>query len=66
LVGLIYQNITGVAPDTATLNQFAGMLDRGELTNGQLGVMAADVSLNLTNIDIVGLAQTGIGYLPVM
>ena len=66
VVGLIYQNITGVAPDTATLNQFAGMLDRGELTNGQLGVMAADVSLNLTNIDIVGLAQTGIGYLPVM
>ncbi|MDO8271785.1 MAG: Ig-like domain-containing protein [Gammaproteobacteria bacterium] len=66
VVGLIYQNLTSVAPDTATLNQYAGMLDRGELTSGQLGVLAADVSLNLTNIDIVGLAQTGIGYIPVV
>lgn len=62
VVGLIYQNLAGVAPDAATLSQFAGMLDRGELTAGQLGVMAADHSLNLANIDLVGLAQTGIGF----
>ena len=62
IVGLIYQNLAGVAPDNATLSQFAGILDRGELSAGQLGVMAADHALNVAAIDLVGLAQTGIGY----
>jgi hypothetical protein len=62
IVGLIYQNLAGVAPDNATLSQFAGMLDRGELSAGQLGVMAADHALNVGNIDLVGLAQTGVGF----
>ncbi len=62
IVSLIYQNLAGAAPDEATLTQFAGMLDRGELSSGQLGVMAADHTLNTTAIDLVGLAQTGIAY----
>jgi hypothetical protein len=62
IVGLIYQNLAGVAPDAATLSQFAGMLDRGELSAGQLGVMASDHALNVAAIDLVGLAQTGIGF----
>ncbi len=62
IVGLIYQNLAGAAPDEATLTQFAGMLDRGELSSGQLGVMAAEHALNTAAIDLVGLAQTGIAY----
>lgn len=62
IVGLIYQNLAGAAPDEGTLSQFAGMLDRGELSAGQLGVMASDHALNVAAIDLVGLAQTGIGY----
>lgn len=62
IVGLIYQNLAGAAPDEGTLTQFAGMLDRGELSAGQLGVMAADHALNVAAIDLVGLAQTGIGF----
>jgi hypothetical protein len=38
------------------------MLDRGELSAGQLGVMASDHALNVGNIDLVGLAQTGVGF----
>jgi hypothetical protein len=62
IVSLIYQNLAGTAPDEGTLTQFAGMLDRGELSAGQLGVMAAEHALNTAAIDLVGLAQTGVGY----
>ena len=40
------------------------MLSEGMRT-GDLVVLAADTSLNTTNINLVGLAQTGIEYLPV-
>jgi hypothetical protein len=33
---------------------------------GDLVVLAADTSFNTTNIKLVGLAQTGIEYLPVV
>lgn len=66
VVGQIYKNLVGSAPDDATLNQFAGMLDRGEMTAGQLGVTAANLDLNAQNIDLVGLAQSGLGYLLVV
>ena len=33
---------------------------------GDLVVLAADTSFNTTNINLVGLAQTGIEYLPVV
>jgi hypothetical protein len=33
---------------------------------GNLVVLAADTSFNSSNINLVGLAQTGIDYLPVV
>jgi hypothetical protein len=33
---------------------------------GDLVVLAADASFNTTNINLVGLTQTGIEYLPVV
>jgi len=40
------------------------MLEDG-MTPGALAQMAADTSINTTNINLVGLAQTGIEYTPV-
>jgi hypothetical protein len=36
------------------------MLDRGSMTSTEWGIAVADHDLNATNIDLVGLAQTGI------
>jgi VCBS repeat-containing protein len=66
VVGQIYKSLVGSAPDNATLNQYAGMLDRGEMTSGQLGATAANLDLTAQNIDLVGLAQSGLGYLLVV
>lgn len=62
VVELIFQNVVGSAPDAASLSLYTGMLDRGELSIGQLGVLAGNTDLNQQHIDIVGLAQTGLDY----
>lgn len=62
VVSLLYSNIVGVAPDQANLNYFVGLLNSHQYTTASLGVMAADTSLNTANIDLIGLAQTGIYY----
>lgn len=66
VVELIFQSVVGSAPDSASLALYTGMLDRGELGIGQLGVLAANTDLNQQHIDIVGLAQTGLDYLPIL
>ena len=41
------------------------MLDNnGEMTQGELTVFAADLDINLTNINLVGLMDTGLEYIP--
>jgi len=40
------------------------MLENG-MSAGALAHLAADSSFNTTNINLVGLAQTGIEYIPV-
>jgi len=65
VVELIFQNVVGSAPDSGSLALYGGILDRGELTPGQLGVMAANIDINQQNIDIVGLAQTGLDYIQI-
>jgi len=38
------------------------MQDSGQMSIGGLAALAADTSFNTTNIDLVGLSQTGLGY----
>ena len=64
VVNLLYTNVVGVAPDQASLNSFVGLLNSHVYTTASLGVMAADTSLNTTNINLVGLAQTGSEFIP--
>ncbi len=46
-----------VAPPNA-----ADMLNKG-MTIGELGVLAAETDLNVANINLVGLADTGVAYI---
>ena len=64
VVDLLYTNVVGTAPDAATRKSFTDLLDNGTFTVGSLGVLAADTDLNKTNINLTGLAQSGLEYLP--
>lgn len=64
VVDLLYTNVVGQAPDAATRKTFTDLLDNGTFTVGGLGVLAADTALNQANIQLVGLAQTGLEYVP--
>ena len=66
VVDLLYTNVVGTAPDVATRKVFTDLLDSGTYSVAGLGVMAADTPLNKANIHLVGLAQTGLAYLPFM
>ena len=56
VVDLIWTNIVGPSTAADNLPQYSALIDNGTYT-------AADHSLNTTNIDLVGLSQTGVEYL---
>lgn len=61
-VNLLYQNLVGVLPSSNELNYYVGLLASGQHTPASLAVMAADLDLNTSNIDLIGLQQTGIAF----
>ena len=61
-VNLLYQNLVGVLPPAAALSYWVGTLTAGQFLQASLGVMAAEDNSNTANINLVGLAQTGIEY----
>ena len=54
----------GTQPTAADKKLFTARLDNG-MSAGALAHFAADSSFNTTNINLVGLTQTGIEYIPV-
>lgn len=65
LVQLLYTNIVGTAPSQAEVDTYVGLLTDGTFTQVSLTTFAADHPLNITRIDLVGIAQTGLEYIPV-
>ena len=65
VVDLLYKNVVGISPSAAEAAYYVEMLNNGTHTLTSIGIMAAETSLNLENIDLVGLHQTGLEYLPV-
>ena len=64
VVTLLYTNVVGVAPGAADLAYFVGLLDSHSLTPATLGILAADHPLNTDHINLVGLADTGVEFIP--
>ena len=64
VVNLLYTNVIGQAPDTATRKVYTDLLDNQTYTVAGLAVLAADTEFNKANVNLVGLAQTGLAYLP--
>jgi len=64
IVSLLWANVIETKPTAEDKQPFIAMLENG-MTAGALAQLAADTSFNTTNINLVGLAQTGIEYIPV-
>ena len=63
-VTLVWFNVIGSAIDVGSLATYTGILDRGEHTQASLAFLAAELDINVANINLVGLASTGIEYTP--
>ncbi len=63
VVNLLYTNVVGVAPGSADLELYTGLINSGAYSATTLGILAADTSLNIANVGLVGLAQTGLEYM---
>lgn len=62
VVTQLYWNVTNTLPLGSELDHYVGLLDAGVHTQASLAVFAAEIELNTTNINLVGLASTGIEY----
>ena len=62
-VNLLYENLVGIEPSKADLDFWINEIVSGQYTQTSLAIFAADHDINLTNIDLVGLAETGMEYI---
>lgn len=63
VVNLLWGHVIGGTPTAAQAQPFIDMLNGG-MSIGALTVLAADTPYNTANIDLVGLAKTGVEYIP--
>ena len=61
----VYANVVGSAPTDAEHDFYVGLLEGsgGTMTQGELLALAANVQVNETNIDLVGMQQSGVEFL---
>jgi len=64
IVSLLWKNIIGVTASDTDKAPYISFLKNG-MTPGALAHLAADSSYNTNNINLVGLAATGLEYIPV-
>lgn len=64
IVSLLWKNVIGSTASTADKAPYIAMLANG-MAPGDLAHLAADTSFNTTNINLVGLMQTGLEYIPI-
>ena len=62
VVDLLWTNIVGPPTPADDLGQYSALIDNGTYTAAELTVAAADHNLNTTNIDLIGLSQTGLEF----
>ena len=64
VVELLYSNVIGSPPPPDAVANFVGLLDSKAFTPATLGVLAADTDFNKVAVDLVGLAQSGLPFVP--
>lgn len=64
VVDLLYTNVTGAAPSPEVAAHYVAMLQAHEVSQAWLAGYAALTEMNAVNVGLVGLAGTGLAYLP--
>ena len=62
LVNHFYGTLTGQSAPQSLIDQYGSLIDNGSLSPVSLAMQVAENELNLQNIDLIGLATTGIEY----
>jgi methionine-rich copper-binding protein CopC len=60
----MWRNVFGTEPDMPTVDALAGQVLRGELSLAAIALIGADLPSNAARIDLVGLTNHGLDYLP--
>ena len=63
IVALLWNNVIGTPPTNTDKAPFVNLLLNG-MSVGELVRLASDSSFNISNINLVGLTQNGVEYLP--
>lgn len=61
-VNTVYQNVFDTAPAAVDHDLYVGLLANGSYTQVQLLELAANADANATNINLIGLQQTGVAF----
>ena len=64
VVDLLYKNLMGISPDALSETLYVGMIKNGAYTQESIALMATTLDINKTNINLLGLSQTGVEYTP--
>jgi Ca2+-binding RTX toxin-like protein len=64
VVNMLFNNLIGEAPSQTDLNNLVDPMDRGEFTQVELCILAAEHPINQLNIGLAELVETGLGYIP--
>ena len=62
VVELVFTNLVGEAPTQAVKAELASYMDSGAYSQAGFARAIADLELNATNINLVGLSDTGLQY----
>jgi hypothetical protein len=63
-VDFVYRNVVGSAPSPQEQAWYQGMLDRGEVSQAELALMASNTEVLAQQIDLAGLSASGLLYVP--
>ena len=62
VIDLLYTNVVGTETPQAYLDDYGALIDSGSITPAQLAISVGNHSLTANELDLIGLAQTGIEY----
>lgn len=62
ICSILWENVVGKPATSSDIEPYKAMLETNQLSIAQLTILAADTSINASNIDLVGLAKSGLEY----
>ncbi|NRF69849.1 S8 family serine peptidase [Aquincola sp. S2] len=63
-VRLVYRNVVGIEAPAAELALYVGLLDSGAYSQAELAALACRADINTNSVELTGLADSGLAYLP--